>query len=162
MNADPRVMEFFPSTLTADQTADLARRKQQHFADHGFGSWVLEIPGQVPFVGYVGLQIPNFTAHFTPCVEVGWRLAFEYWGHGYAWEAAHHSLKHGFGELGLSEIVSFTTVRNLRSRAVMERLGMRRDPKDDFDLPGLTQGHPIGPHVLYRIAANDFGTQQRP
>ncbi len=105
-----------------------------------------------PFIGFVGLAIPGFETSFTPCVEIGWRLAHAHWGRGYATEAAHAALAHGFGPLGLREIVSFTAQQNLRSRAVMERLGMRRDPADDFDHPKLSPGHPLRRHVLYRLS----------
>jgi RimJ/RimL family protein N-acetyltransferase len=109
-----------------------------------------------PLIGFAGFLVPRFTAHFTPCVEVGWRLAFAYWGRGYATEAARLALDYGFGTLGLSDVVSYTTVANRRSRAVMERLGMRRDPAEDFDHPGLPEGHPLRPHVLYRLGADSF------
>jgi ribosomal-protein-alanine N-acetyltransferase len=122
----------------------------QHFADKGFGWWALEIPGGAPFIGFVGLSIPRFNAHFTPCVEIGWRLAHAAWGKGYATEAARAALAHGFDVLKLEEIVSFTTTANLRSRNVMEKIGMRRDPADDFDHPSIAAGHPQRPHVLYR------------
>jgi ribosomal-protein-alanine N-acetyltransferase len=99
------------------------------------------------------LEVQTFDAHFTPCVEVGWRLAFEHWGHGYATEAARLALGHGFGTLAVAEIVSFTTVANHRSRMVMDRLGMRRDPADDFDYPNLPEGHALRRHVLYRLGS---------
>jgi RimJ/RimL family protein N-acetyltransferase len=111
------------------------------------------VPGIAPFIGFAGLAVPRFTAAFTPCVEIGWRLAVEHWGKGYATEAARLALAYGFETAGLAEIVSFTTVANLRSRAVMERLGMHRDPADDFDHPSLPDGHPLRRHVLYRIGS---------
>ena len=100
-------------------------------------------PGCCSFIGFAGLEVPGFSAHFTPCVEVGWRLSFEHWGKGYATEAVPLALRYGFGTLALSEIVSLTSATNHRSRAVMERLGMRRDPADDFDYPRLPEGHPL-------------------
>jgi len=124
---------------------------QRHFGERGFGLWAIEIPGVASFVGFAGLAVPGFSAHFTPCVEVGWRLAVEHWGRGYATEAAQLALAYGFGTLALSEIVSFTSAMNHRSRGVMERLGMHRDPADDFDYPTLPAGHPLRPHVLYRL-----------
>jgi RimJ/RimL family protein N-acetyltransferase len=116
----------------------------------------IEVPGEAPFIGFVGLAVPGFSAHFTPCVEVGWGLAFEHWGRGYATEAARLALGYGFGTLALSEVVSFTSATNQRSRAVMERLGMRRDPADDFDHPAMPEGHPLRSHVLYRLGSGSY------
>jgi RimJ/RimL family protein N-acetyltransferase len=151
MNCDPRVMEFFRSHLSRAESDAMVDGIQRHFAERGFGLWAIEVPGLASFAGFAGLAVPGFSAHFTPCVEVGWRLAFGHWGRGYATEAAQLALSYGFGMLALSEIVSFTSVTNRRSRAVMERLGMRRDPTDDFDYPTLPEGHPLRPHVLYRL-----------
>jgi ribosomal-protein-alanine N-acetyltransferase len=156
LNSDPRVMEFFPRLLTRAQSDAMIDYVEGHFGKHDFGLWALEVPGVAPFIGFTGLLVPRLTAHFTPCVEVGWRLAFAYWGSGYATEAARLALGYGFGTLGLSDVVSYTTVANRRSRAVMERLGMRRDPAEDFDHPGLPDGHPQRPHVLYRLGADSF------
>ena len=153
MNSDASVMEFFPTGLSRVDSDAMADRIQQHFAEHGFGLWAIEVPGIAPFIGFAGLTWARFSAPFTPCVEVGWRLAFEHWGHGYATEAARLALDHGFGTLALSEIVSFTSATNYRSRAVMERLGMRRDPAEDFDYPSFPEGHPLRRHVLYRLGS---------
>jgi RimJ/RimL family protein N-acetyltransferase len=109
-----------------------------------------------PFIGFTGLNWARFDAFFTPAVEIGWRLAFDHWGHGYATEAARLALAHGFGPLALPEIISFTSAVNRRSRAVMERLGMRRDAKDDFDRPTLPEGHRLRPHVLYRLDRTSY------
>jgi RimJ/RimL family protein N-acetyltransferase len=152
MNADPVVMAHFPAPLTGAESDALADDIASRLAARGFGLWALEIPGVVPFAGVVGLAVPTFTASFTPCVEIGWRLAAAHWGHGYATEAARAVLAHAWAVLGLDEVVSFTTAGNTRSRAVMARLGMRYDPADDFDHPRLPPGHPLRPHVLYRIA----------
>ena len=154
LNADPGVMAFFPRRLTHPESDALVDRILDHFARYGFGSWALELPGVTPFAGFVGLAVPGFTAHFTPCVEIGWRLAVGHWGRGYATEAARLVLAHAFGPLGLTEVVSFTAEGNRRSRAVMERLGMRHDAAEDFDHPGLPDGHPLRWHVLYRLAAD--------
>jgi RimJ/RimL family protein N-acetyltransferase len=151
LNADPRVMEFFPNTLTRSESDAFVERIRRHFGNHGFGLWALEVTGGAPFIGFVGLVTTRFRARFTPAVEVGWRLAFEHWGHGFATEGAGQALAYGFRELGLPEIVSFTAMNNLRSRAVMERLGMSHDPDDDFDHPALPMGHPLKRHVLYRL-----------
>src|SRR5215510_2994395 len=152
LNADPRVMQHFPAALSRAESDALADRIAAHFAEHGFGLWAVEVAGAAPFVGFVGLSVPRFTAHFTPCVEIGWRIGAEHWGRGYAPEAARAAVAHGFGELALSEIVSFTVPANASSRRVMEKLGMNRDPKDDFDHPGLPEGHELRRHVLYRLA----------
>jgi RimJ/RimL family protein N-acetyltransferase len=151
LNADARVMEFFPKPLSHAESNALVDRIEEHFARHGFGLWAVEVPGVAPFIGFTGLSTASFQAPFTPCVEVGWRLAAEHWGHGYASEAARLALDHGFDSVGLSEIVSFTAATNRRSRAVMERLGMARDPADDFDHPSLPAGHALQRHVLYRL-----------
>ena len=150
MNADPRVMAHFPSTLTRAESNALADAIEAGLAARPFGLWALEVPGVTPFAGYVGLAVPSFEAAFTPCVEIGWRLAFAHWGRGYATEAARAVLAYAWDPLRLAELVSFTTAGNARSRAVMERIGMRHDPADDFDHPRLPEGHPLRPHVLYR------------
>jgi RimJ/RimL family protein N-acetyltransferase len=149
LNADPRVMEFYPSVLTRAESDAGADRIERHFAERGYGLWAVELPDVAPFIGFVGLQVPRFSAHFTPCVEIGWRLDPEYWGRGYATEGARAALAYGFDVLKLDEIVAMTVPANRRSRAVMERLGMTRDPKDDFDNP-LVEGA-LKRHVLYRI-----------
>jgi RimJ/RimL family protein N-acetyltransferase len=156
MNADPRVMEFFPGTLPPEESAALLARWRQRIAERGFGLWPVEVIGGAPFIGMVGLSVPSFQARFMPAVEIGWRLAAEFWGRGYATEAARAVLAYGFERLGLPEIVSFTTVANARSRRVMEKLGMRRVPEDDFQHPMIPEGHPLRPHVLYRLGRTDF------
>ena len=150
LNADPRVMEFMPCCLTRAESDALAKRIRGHFQNYGFGLWALEVPGRAPFAGFVGLEVTGFQAHFTPCVEISWRLAFEYWGHGYATEAARRVLAHGFGVIGLPEVVSFTSPLNRRSRAVMDRLGMHHEGA--FEHPALPAGHPHRPHLMYRIS----------
>ena len=156
MNADARVMEFFRDRLSRVESDAMVDHIEKHFSERGFGLWAIEVPGVAAFVGFAGLEVPGFSAHFTPCVEVGWRLAFEHWGHGYATEAARLALRCGFGTLALPEVVSFTSATNYRSRAVMERLGMRHDPADDFDYPKLPEGHPLRRHVLYRLRAGSY------
>ncbi|HTU54115.1 MAG TPA: GNAT family N-acetyltransferase [Acetobacteraceae bacterium] len=152
LNADPRVMEHFPKTLDRAESDAFAARLRTELAERGFGRWAVEVPGHAGFIGYVGLREWTFPAPFTPCVEIGWRLAFEHWGKGFASEAAGAVLAQAFGPLGLSEVVSFTVPANRHSRAVMERLGMRRSPDDDFEHPGLPEGHKLRPHVLYRLS----------
>jgi RimJ/RimL family protein N-acetyltransferase len=159
MNADARVMQFFANCLDRDESDAMVDRIEEHFGQRGFGLWAVEVPGVAPFVGFAGLSVladPPFGARRTPCVEIGWRLAFEHWGHGYAIEAARLARGYAFDALALSEVVSFTSVINLRSRAVMERLGMRRDPADDFDHPRLPEGHPLRRQVLYRLDSNSY------
>ena len=151
MNADPRVMEFFPEPLTAQASDALFDRAREHFNRHGFGPFAVERLETGSFIGFIGLFIPEFDAHFTPAVEIGWRLAFEHWGKGLATEGARAALNFGFNDLGLEQIVSFTVPGNLRSRRVMDRLGMTRDPTDDFDHPMLPEGHALRRHVLYRL-----------
>jgi RimJ/RimL family protein N-acetyltransferase len=151
LNADPRVMEFFPAVLSRAETEARVARIRNQFERNGFGLWALEVPGTADFIGFAGLGIPQFEAPFTPCVEIGWRLAFEHWGHGYATEAARAALDFGFGKLQLEQIVSFTVPANVRSRRVMERLGMTHSPTEDFDHPLVAEGHPLRRHVLYRL-----------
>lgn len=160
MNADPKVMEFFPATLTCQESDAVFDRIQEHFQEHGFGMWAVEIPQQAAFIGFIGLAVPRFHAHFTPCVEIGWRLASEHWRHGYATEGAAAVLNYGFQELGLQEIVSFTSKINRRSQLVMERIGMKHCETEEFDHPALPTNHPLARHVLYRKSA--LKREQRP
>ncbi|HQR06720.1 MAG TPA: GNAT family N-acetyltransferase [Gemmatales bacterium] len=153
INADPRVMEHFPATLSREESNALVDRIDAHFAKHDFGFWAVELVGVAPFVGFVGLAVPRIEAHFTPCVEIGWRLAPEYWGQGIAVEVAQAALKYGFDTLQLKEIVAYTATTNMKSRRVMEKLDMTHDPADDFDHPSLPEGHPLRRHVLYRIGS---------
>lgn len=152
MNADAQVRKYFPAVLSRAESDASVARIAAHFEEHGYGFWAVEIPGIAPFAGMVGLAFVSFTAPFAPCVEIGWRLAVPYWGHGYATEAARAALAFGFDELQLDEIVSFTVPTNLPSRRVMERIGMTHNPADDFDHPSVSEGHPLRRHVLYRIA----------
>lgn len=151
ITADRQVMEHFPKPLSRAESDAMVERFRSHFAAHGFGFWAVEVPGQVDLIGHVGLAVPRFEAHFMPSVELGWRLAIDQWGKGYATEAASAAVDHAFGALGLQEVVAFTVPANLRSRHVMERLGMRHAPADDFDHPSLPEGHPLRRHVLYRL-----------
>ena len=148
LNADARVMEHFPARLSREQSDAMAARIMAKLDSQGWGLWAVEVVGGEPFIGFTGLAVPSFEAHFTPCTEVGWRLAHSAWGKGYATEAARAALAFGFDELRLAEIVSFTAVSNKRSAAVMERLGMRRD--GEFIHPNLAEGSPLRRHVLYR------------
>ncbi len=152
LNSDPRVMEYFPSLLTEKESDALAQKITDKIEQQGWGFWAASIPGITDFIGFIGLNpIDEATSlPFAPAVEIGWRLAFEYWGQGYATEGAEACLEYGFLCLDLPEIVSFTAIQNRRSRAVMERLGMKQD--GEFDHPGLPEGHPLKRHVLYRLS----------
>lgn len=161
MNADPRVMEFLPTRLDRAATEAMMARVDASFETNGFGLWAVELREDRSFAGYVGLLRPSFHTRFTPCVEIGWRLAHELWGRGYATEGAEAALRFGFETVGLDEILSWTVPANVRSRRIMTKLGMTHDPRDDFDHPLLPEGHPLRRHVLYRMCRPerpDFGT----
>ena len=152
LNADPRVMRHLPKRLNRAESDAGAQRIKEHFSRYGFGLWAVEVIGIADFIGFTGLAVPRFEAPCTPCVEISWRLAHAFWGFGYATEAACAARDYGFGPLGLEQIVSFTVPHNQRSRRVMERLGMTHAPGEDFEHPLLPAGHPLRPHVLYRLA----------
>jgi RimJ/RimL family protein N-acetyltransferase len=163
LNADPAVMEWFPSVLSRAESDAAAARIRAELGERGFGLWAVEAPGVAPFLGFTGLSVVRFVAPFTrpaprgeakpgEVVEVGWRIARAYWGRGHAPEAARAALAFGFEQLGLAEIVSFTAVGNAKSRRVMEKLGMTHDAADDFDHPSVPPGHRLRRHALYRIA----------
>jgi RimJ/RimL family protein N-acetyltransferase len=150
LNADPRVMEFFPELLTPAETDAALARIAAHEDRHGFCLQAAELRATGEFIGFVGLSLPTFEAHFTPCVEIGWRIVYDYWGQGLATEGAKAVLASATGE-----IVSFTSVGNYRSRRVMEKIGMTHNPADDFDHPRIPEGHPLRPHVLYRSKSQE-------
>ncbi len=162
LNADPEVMEHFPARLGPSESDALADRLDAHLAEHGWGRWAVEVrdggADAGGFAGFAGLAIPEFEAPFIPAMEIGWRLARWAWGHGYATEAASAALEFAFSRLGRAEVVSFTATTNLRSQAVMRRLGMTRDVHGDFAHPALPADHPLSRHVLYRLSAADFGS----
>lgn len=151
MNADPRVMEFFPATLTSEESAALFMRIRNEFTTEGFGVYALERLADGELLGLTGLHRVTFSGPLLGRVEIGWRLRHEAWGHGYAAEAARACLAFA-GKLGIDEIVSFTTVGNLRSQRVMQKIGMER--VREFNHPSLPEGHPLTRHVLYRIRTN--------
>jgi len=155
MNSDPRVMEFFPALLSRQESEAMVDRIEAHFDAHGFGLWAAELRQVKSLVGFIGLNVPSFEAHFTPWVEIGWRLAADHWGQGLATEGANAVVRYSFEKLGLGELVSFTAPANVASRRVMEKLGMTYDPADDFDHPRLPEGHPLRRHVLYRLRRSD-------
>ena len=148
MSADPALTRFL---LSADDA--WVSRARAHWDRHGFGHWVVEIPGEARFIGVVGLVQAHPAVPASPAVEIAWRLCPAYWRHGYASEAAQAAIDDGFTRLGLGQIIAITVPQNLRSRAVMERLGMTRNPAEDFDFdhPLLPPGHPLRRHVLYRL-----------
>jgi RimJ/RimL family protein N-acetyltransferase len=155
MNADPRVMEFFPALLSRVESDAMAERMRSLIAQRGFGFWVAELRQSGEFIGFVGLHIPTAELPFSPCVEIGWRLAFPFWGQGYATEAAREALRFAFTELNLPEIVSFTAIGNLRSQAVMRRLNMQPEP-ETFPHPGIPAGHPLREHCWYRLTREEW------
>ena len=150
LNADPQVMEYFPALLSREESDERVERIEAHFQQHGFGLWAVELSEMESFVGFIGLSILRPDMPCAPGVEIGWRLAAEHWGQGYATEGARAVLEFGFGPLQLEQIVSFTVPANLRSRRVMEKIGMKHSPNEDFDHPLLPKGHPLHRHVLYR------------
>lgn len=159
LNADPEVMEHFPASLTRAESDALIDRIDARFDELGFGFWALEIAATGEFIGFTGLSVPRFEAHFLPAVEIGWRLSRSSWGHGYASEAARRALGVAFDDVGLPEVVAFTSTSNLRSQAVMRRIGMTYDPADDFDHPLVSEGDPLRRHVLWRITADNWRTR---
>lgn len=152
INADSRVMEFMPGLLAAEESDRFVERIEAHFDRHGFGLFSAELKAEQACIGYVGLMTTPFDAHFTPAVEIGWRLDAEYWNRGLATEGARAVLQYAFDQLALEAIVSFTVHANAGSRRVMHKLGMSHHPADDFDHPRLPEGDPLRRHVLYRIA----------
>lgn len=149
MNADPRVMEFFVAPLSRAESDALLASIRAVIAERGWGWWCVDIGGKC--AGFTGLSVPPYETPFTPCVEVGWRFRLQFWGRGYATEAARLALDYGFNTLQLPEIVSFTAMGNQRSRRVMERIGMQRDFAGDLAHPRIPEGHPLRSHVLYRL-----------
>jgi RimJ/RimL family protein N-acetyltransferase len=156
INADPAVREFFPERLTPAQSDAQIAVFEEHFDQHGFGMWALELRASGELIGFTGMDLATYDAPFAPAVEIGWRLARHAWGAGYATEAALAALAFGFEELELDSIVAATTPANVRSRAVMERIGMTHDASEDFDHPEVAAGHPLCRHVLYRLAAGEW------
>lgn len=151
LNTDAEVMRYFPAPLTRRESDALSLRQRNFIEQRGWGLWAVDVDGL--FAGFTGLAIPSFEAPFTPCVEIGWRLARAYWGQGIAYRAATLALEHAFTVLKLTEVVSLTAEANTRSRRLMERLGLVRDLHGDFLHPKIPEGHELCPHVLYRKTA---------
>ena len=160
-SACPKVMEHFSGVQSRDQSDQMAFRLNDLLLERGWGLWAVEVPDVAPFIGFVGLHVPTFDAHFTPCVEIGWRIHADYWGRGYAPEGAREALRVGFEELGLYEIVAMTLPANLNSRRVMEKIGMDYDPQDDFLHPKFEPGHRLSEHVLYRVSRGSWAQSAR-
>jgi RimJ/RimL family protein N-acetyltransferase len=156
LNADARVMEFMAGPLSRKESDLLVERIEAHFRERGFGLCAAELRRDGSFIGFVGLAVPAFECAFTPCVEIGWRLAADHWGQGLATEGAREMVQYAFDGIGLDALVSFTVPGNVRSRRVMEKLGMTHDPADDFDHPKLPEGHPLRRHVLYRLESSEW------
>ena len=152
MNADPLVMEHFPSTLTAPQSLEMMRRLQRAIESDGYGFWAAEVLHGGELAGFIGLQqVTDAALPFAPAIEVGWRLDRRFWGRGFATEGGAAAIGFAFTELGVGEVLAYTAARNQRSRAVMRRLGMSREQAEDFLHPSIAQDDPLAPHVLYRI-----------
>lgn len=156
MNRDPQTMEYLLAPLTFEESAARLDVYKRHVEEHGWGLWAVSVPGVSDFIGWIGLWPIGFDAHFTPAIEVGWRLLPQFWGKGYATEGSRAALKYGFETLKLNEIVSITVPANVRSWRVMQKIGMHTDPKDNFDHPKVPVGHPLKKHVLYRLTRNEW------
>ncbi len=156
LNADPRVMEYFPSVKTIEESAKEYEAILEHFKKHGYGWWAVSETNKMNFIGFIGLRYIDFPASFTPAVEIAWKIAYDYWGKGYATEGANAALKYGFEVLKLQEIISLTSIPNVRSQVVMKRIGMHHEPQNDFDHPKLPKEHKLSRHVLYRIKLSEW------
>ena len=156
MNTDPKVMEFLPKSFWGNDGKEVIARIKNSIETNGYGMWAMERKDTGEFIGFTGLHSPTWEAHFTPCIEVGWRLASKYWGQGFATEGALASLDYGFNKMNLDEIVSFTVPDNTRSRKVMDRIGMTYDKSGDFNHPTLPENDPLSQHVLYRLSKKDY------
>jgi RimJ/RimL family protein N-acetyltransferase len=161
INRDPAGMEYLPAPLSRAASDEMADRIEAHFRRHGFGLWAAELRENEEFIGFIGLSVPRFEAAFTPCVEIGWRLARDHWGKGLATEGARAAMQHAFVELRMPSLVSFTVPANVRSRRVMEKIGMTHDAADDFDHPSLPDGHRLRKHVLYRLSRKEWEQRRR-
>ena len=159
MNSDPEVMRYFPALMTSEQTNAGVDAWREQFQERGWSNWAVELLDTEEFIGFIGLSVPKRQLPFTPCVEIGWRLKHSAWGYGYATEGAKACLRVGFEQLGLAEIVSFTALINLRSIAVMQRIGMM-NCHSDFEHPAVPEGHPLRPHCLYKFTHSQWQPHQ--
>lgn len=156
LNASSEVCRYFPSTLTSQESTNMFSKIQSRFESNGFCFYAIEQKSTRNFIGFCGLNTPSFKAHFTPCVEIGWRIMPDYWSIGYATESANAALHEGFARFKMNEIVSFTVPQNTASRRVMEKIGMKYSPIDTFEHPNIPEGHPLKKHVLYRMEKDLF------
>ncbi|MFA6915327.1 MAG: GNAT family N-acetyltransferase [Parachlamydiales bacterium] len=159
LNADPRVMEFFPATWTREESNTSLQSAHDHIEKYGWGKWAVFLIETGEFIGRIGLEEVDFEASFSPNIELGYRLAYKHWGKGYASEGAKAALGYGFKQFHFNEIVAFTPIHNLRSQIVMKRIGMQHDPKDDFNHPKLPKEHRLSRHVLYRLTLSEYNMQ---
>lgn len=156
IDQDPKVCEFFPSIGTRESTEKIIKKSITDFHEHSFSIYAVTLKSTGEMIGWCGLNIPTFEAHFMPAVEIAWRLASQHWNHGYATESAKAVLQYAFEKLKLNEVVSFTVPDNIRSRRVMEKIGLHHNFTDDFDHPKLEKLHPLCRHVLYRISKQEY------
>ena len=156
INQDHQVMKHFPSLLSIDETTALVERINRHWDKHGYTLYAVQLKSTNAFIGFVGLLTVDFDAHFTPAIEIGWRLAAAYWDQGYATEAAAAVLDHGFTELKLPEIVSFTTICNIKSQRVMQKISLKHNATDNFIYPKIDANNPLSNAVLYRITKDQY------
>lgn len=156
LNQDKEVRRYFPNLLTPEETIANINKIKNNFVTRGFSWYAVELKENHKFIGFIGLEVPSFETHFTPCIEIGWRLDREYWGQGLATEGALKCLELGFNEYNFNEIVAFTAKINKPSERVMQKLGMTYDPADDFYHPKLPKESPLCQHILYRIKKHDF------
>ena len=162
LNTHPAVVDSLGSAPSRAESDAMIERYGAELAREGWGLWTVEVPGDTTFAGMVGLHRVRPELPCAPAVEIGWRLHPDHWGHGYASEAASASLRFGFEQAGLEEIVAFTTTLNTRSQAVMERIGMVHDPDGDFDHPSVPEGSPLRRHVLYRASRTSQASHAAP
>jgi RimJ/RimL family protein N-acetyltransferase len=156
MNADPKVMEFQPGVLSHQESNAFVDRIEAHFRQRGFCLYAAELRHDQRFIGFIGIHVPNFESAFMPCVEIGWRLAPDVWGQGLATEGGKEVVRQAFTRLGLDELVSFTACINARARHLIEKMGMSRNPIEDFEHPKVAEGHVLRQHVLYRLRRSDW------
>ena len=156
MNADTTVMRFFPATLYAEETKAFYDSIQQEFSEYGYGLYAVEEKDSGYFIGYIGFHWSRFDLDFCPCIEMSWRLSKQYWNKVYATEGAAACLKHGFEKLCFDVVVSFTSIENVASQRVMQKIGMHFERY--FEHPKVSEGHPLRSHVFYRINKDDCVT----
>lgn len=162
MGQDPLVMEYFPGLLKPEESSAMIARIKTTLKECGFCLYACELKSTKEFIGFIGLSAPKFKAHFTPCVEIGWRIASQHWGKGYAIEGALKCLESGFNEFNLNEIVSIAVKENYKSHNVMNKIGMQRDLSGDFLHPNLAPSHKLAQHTLYRMPRSFFYVQNTP